>query len=147
MKRINCVWIAFAGVVLILSGCATPKEDLLEEGHTSMTTDEITELISGKTYTEEGWAVYHAPDGTYDMAWIRWVDQGIPEHRWTGTWWVEEPNKLCFGLTWNDAQRCSEYYQFGDQISRLYGLDRKDTHRSQYKQGNLYPREDSQGEQ
>ena len=109
MKKILGLVIGSVALLTIAACQTTPstQEAVAAGTLTPMTTDEILELVTGKTITYPNGREYHGEGGAFEGVW-----KGEPVE---GTWWVENDVR-CYDVEEWGGEWCHDFYWEEDQI-------------------------------
>ena len=112
-------WVVVACIpFLVLIGCKTTEEALMETGKNPLTSTQIKKVFSGNTVAGTANASGHAYQIKFDTDGSATLSSGSFTD--SGKWWVEN-NAIC--LQWaiikNGAKHCLQIYALGDKYESI----------------------------
>lgn len=111
--------------LLTLASCQSPQQKLAEEGFQPVSPHELESMHAGKTVKTSGGKDYYAADRSYVSLW--------KGKTYKGTWYTEEPNKLCWDV---EDWGCTEVFKSGDTLKSVYRGNVIEKSLSDFEEGN-----------
>lgn len=117
----NQILLASGCVLLLLTGCVTAKQKLVESGVQPMTGNEISELFSQPTNVSysgpKGSAtIHHMPDGTQKIDYPGGTDEGN---------WRVNGDDICgkWQKLRSGSEQCSSMFKISENTYKFFGSD------------------------